>query len=566
LGIGTNVAAYKLQVETTDATAYSPSNTLTALPIGWLNNNSTTAGSAATLRLDGGASGGNAVATISSINVGSGSSSLTFGTRNAGGSTTERARITQLGNLHLGTFVSDSGQRLQVTGDTLLKGSGNTSATTALSVQNSDASSLFRVLNQGFVRLGNAGATSPTLFTITTGFSSNNLAGTNLSYYNYTTTESAVNGSFAISGEAFSSISAKQINIYSLRTFAPTSGTALHDNINISSTINQTGGANGITRGLYIQPTLTAAADWRSIEWSNNSGWGLYGAGTSPNYLNGNLSIGSTFSTNAAITIQKVFSGAIAFGIYNLGQMQATAANISYFQSQASTSATAITITNLSHYFASTSSIGAGSAITNQFGYFAQNTLIGATNNYGFFGDIASGTNRWNFYANGTAANYFNGNTIMGTLAADSGEKLQVNGTAKITGASSFGGNMALTQNFNGVSSFQITNNTSGINSVAAMIMLSSNGVAEVGKFSATKTANKIILGNDSYFYNNVAGDISILNDFASGSIKMAAGGSSTAHMTIKSNGRINMSSLPTSATGLSAGDLWNDGGTLKIA
>jgi hypothetical protein len=26
------------------------------------------------------------------------------------------------------------------------------------------------------------------------------------------------------------------------------------------------------------------------------------------------------------------------------------------------------------------------------------------------------------------------------------------------------------------------------------------------------------------------------------------------------------MSSLPTSATGLSAGDLWNDGGTLKIA
>jgi hypothetical protein len=33
----------------------------------------------------------------------------------------------------------------------------------------------------------------------------------------------------------------------------------------------------------------------------------------------------------------------------------------------------------------------------------------------------------------------------------------------------------------------------------------------------------------------------------------------------VQRNGRINASSLPTSATGLSAGDIWNDGGTLKI-
>ena len=35
--------------------------------------------------------------------------------------------------------------------------------------------------------------------------------------------------------------------------------------------------------------------------------------------------------------------------------------------------------------------------------------------------------------------------------------------------------------------------------------------------------------------------------------------------LSIKSDGKINFSSLPTSATGLSAGDIWNDGGTLKI-
>lgn len=49
-------------------------------------------------------------------------------------------------------------------------------------------------------------------------------------------------------------------------TFAPTSGTGIFNSSVITPTINQTGGANGITRGLYINPTLTAAADFRAIE------------------------------------------------------------------------------------------------------------------------------------------------------------------------------------------------------------------------------------------------------------------------------------------------------------
>jgi hypothetical protein len=38
-----------------------------------------------------------------------------------------------------------------------------------------------------------------------------------------------------------------------------------------------------------------------------------------------------------------------------------------------------------------------------------------------------------------------------------------------------------------------------------------------------------------------------------------------TEYMRIKSSGVINISNIPTSATGLSAGDIWSDGGTLKI-
>ena len=52
-----------------------------------------------------------------------------------------------------GTF-SDGGQRLQVIGDTLLRGSGATSATTALTVQNSSSTNLLRLNNIGELILG----------------------------------------------------------------------------------------------------------------------------------------------------------------------------------------------------------------------------------------------------------------------------------------------------------------------------------------------------------------------------------------------------------------------------
>ena len=55
------------------------------------------------------------------------------------------------------------------------------------------------------------------------------------------------------------------------QAFAPTSGTGVLNIINIPTVINQTGGANGITRGLHINPTLTSAADFRGIEVTNGS-------------------------------------------------------------------------------------------------------------------------------------------------------------------------------------------------------------------------------------------------------------------------------------------------------
>jgi hypothetical protein len=68
-------------------------------------------------------------------------------------------------------------------------------------------------------------------------------------------------------------------------------------------------------------------------------------------------------------------------------------------------------------------------AVTNQYGYWADSTLIGATNNYGFYSNIASGTGRWNFYAAGTADNYFGGPTTISTSSTSDALRITQTGT-----------------------------------------------------------------------------------------------------------------------------------------
>ncbi len=76
--------------------------------------------------------------------------------------------------------------------------------------------------------------------------------------------------------------------------FAPTSGSATFSAFAISSEINQTGSASGISRGLYINPTMTAAADFRALEISNNSHFAIYQSGANAkNYFAGKVGIGA---------------------------------------------------------------------------------------------------------------------------------------------------------------------------------------------------------------------------------------------------------------------------------
>lgn len=70
-------------------------------------------------------------------------------------------------------------------------------------------------------------------------------------------------------------------------------------------------------------------------------------------------------------------------------------------------------------------------------------------------------------------------------------------------------------------------------------------GYGSLFKTGSTYVGYKTILANDLGFYNNgISGDISILNDYASGDILFAAGGSSTAHMVVESTGDVGINEV----------------------
>ena len=131
------------------------------------------------------------------------------------------------------------------------------------------------------------------------------------------------------------------------------------------------------------------------------------------------LQFQGTFPTSSNLTYLVRANGIIPSG---------TTTTARIFASEPQTAAASFTVTTLQHYLAAQGALGAGSAITTQAGFVANSTLTGATNNYGFQGSIAAGSNRFNCYMSGTADNYFAGSVGVGQVpAAD--QKFRLSGT-----------------------------------------------------------------------------------------------------------------------------------------
>jgi hypothetical protein len=133
------------------------------------------------------------------------------------------------------------------------------------------------------------------------------------------------------------------------------------------------------------------------------------------------------------LNIGKTITGSgTSYAINQGGIVQSDVTTAAYgYRNQLQTAAAAFTLPSYYHYAAVQSTIGTNSAVTSQYGYFVDSTLTGATNNYGFYGNIASGTNRWNLYMGGTAANYMAGQVSIGTTTLVATAALNVNSTTQ---------------------------------------------------------------------------------------------------------------------------------------
>jgi len=217
---------------------------------------------------------------------------------------------------------------------------------------------------------------------------------------------------------------------------------------------------------------------------------------------------------------------------------------------------------------ASSGTMNIGKYSSTSTSYLSISALDGYLSNANF-GDIVLqnevATGKIKFAAGGSstaqATLFSNGNFAIGSTT-DTGQKFQV------TGTSNFVGNITLPLNQNAATGLTISNNTSGTaaNSFLKLQTTNASSYGEFAKLSSIYTTYKIFVGNDLAIYNtNTSGDISILNDFATGIIKFAAGGSSTAQMILTAAGRLGIGTI-TPQTNIQISDNKNGITSLQIS
>ena len=161
--------------------------------------------------------------------------------------------------------------------------------------------------------------------------------------------------------------------------------------------------------------------------------------GSNTQISSGALGIGTFPSVGYSLLVGKNITGTTtSFGVYQFGTVQSdvtTTAN--GFYNQVNTQAASFSL-NYNHFLAVQGTIGAGSTITTQTAFNVASNLIGGTNNYGFRGQIPSGTNRWNLYMDGTANNYMAGGLVIGSTTLSG---VSFRNSKLITGATTYSAN-----------------------------------------------------------------------------------------------------------------------------
>jgi hypothetical protein len=330
----------------------------------------------------------------------------------AGG--TERIRVTSAGNTLLGTTTDDGVNKLQVngsvsaTGVTLTDGTANgVPYLNASKVLTSGSALTFDGTNLG------VGTTSPG-FRLDSQVSS---VATNDQQValrlKATTTANMVDGFGVNTLYSIQDSSGVNFNIGQMRVirdgqddsgafvFAPYLAGTASERMRLSAAGGLSIGTttNPGTGGLYVAGNTTlgdATTDTVTVN-------GYMGVGGAPTASTVFRVVGSSTTGTSQVGI----------GSFPVVTSEATTASYGMYAA-INGQAGAYTTTAAYTFRAGTALKGAGATITNAYGVYIDDQTQG-TNNYGITSLVSAGTNKWNIYASGTAANYFAGNVGIGT-------------------------------------------------------------------------------------------------------------------------------------------------------
>lgn len=172
-------------------------------------------------------------------------------------------------------FWDNTNNRLGINASSIanLNVRGSSGSTQVFSVEGSDGSNRFYVpnsqsntgliFNSGWGGIDFAGVSSAQHIRVTSGTSPMSFRGRG------TTTASSYSFQFfTAESNTLAASAGSETGLFSIQDlqFSPSAQSANYSLLRLTSTINQTGSSNGITRSLYIDPTLTSASNYRVIE------------------------------------------------------------------------------------------------------------------------------------------------------------------------------------------------------------------------------------------------------------------------------------------------------------